>query len=81
MNYSEKERQMAKELAAKSAQRIVQPRAAEIDATGEFPWDIVEAFGKQGFLSLILPEQYGGNNGDISSFCLVIEEFAKNLME
>jgi len=77
MNYSEKERQMAKELAAKSAQRIVQPRAAEIDATGEFPWDLVEAFGKQGLLSIILPEEYGGTNGDITSFCLVIEEIAK----
>lgn len=73
----EKERQMIKALAAKTAPKIVQPRAAEIDATGEFPWDLVEAFGKQGFLSIILPEEYGGTNGDITSFCLAIEEIAK----
>lgn len=77
MNYNEKERQMTREVAARTAQRIVQPRAAEIDATGEFPWDLVEAFGKQGLLSIILPEQYGGTNRDITSFCLVIEEIAK----
>ena len=73
----EKERQMIRGAAAKTAQKIVQPRAAEIDATGEFPWDLVEAFGKQGFLSVILPEEYGGTNGDITSFCSVIEEIAK----
>jgi alkylation response protein AidB-like acyl-CoA dehydrogenase len=68
---------MIRATAAKTAQRIVQPRAAEIDATGEFPWDLVDAFGKQGFLSIILPEEYGGMNGDMTSFCLMIEEIAK----
>jgi alkylation response protein AidB-like acyl-CoA dehydrogenase len=73
----EKERQMIRTAAEKTAQRIVQPRAAKIDATGEFPWDLVEAFGKQGFLSLLLPEQYGGTDGDLNSFCIVVEEIAK----
>jgi len=77
MKAIEKERQMFREAAAKAAQKIVKPRAAEIDATGEFPLDLVEAFGKQGFLSLILPEEYGGTDGDITSFCSVIEEIAK----
>lgn len=77
MKEIEKEREMIRAVAAKTAQRIVQPRAAEIDATGEFPWDLVDAFGKQGFLSIILPEEYGGTDGDITSFCFVIEEIAK----
>jgi len=73
----EKEIQMIRTAAEKTAQRIVKPRAAKIDATEEFPWDLVEAFGKQGFLSLLLPEQYGGTNGDLTSFCIVVEEIAK----
>jgi alkylation response protein AidB-like acyl-CoA dehydrogenase len=77
MKETEKERQMIRQAAAKTAQRIVQPRAAEIDATGEFPWDLVDAFGRQGFLSIILPEEYGGADGDMISFCSVIEEIAK----
>jgi alkylation response protein AidB-like acyl-CoA dehydrogenase len=77
MKESEKERQMIRTAAVKTAQRIVQPRAAEIDATGEFPWDLTDAFGKQGFLSILLPEEYGGTDGDITSFCSVIEEIAK----
>ena len=77
MKETEKERQMIRAAAAKTAQRIVQPRAAKIDATGEFPWDLVDAFRKQGFLSIILPEEYGGTDGNITSFCSVIEEIAK----
>jgi alkylation response protein AidB-like acyl-CoA dehydrogenase len=77
MENKEKERQMIRTAAEKTAQRIVQPRAAKIDATGEFPRDLIEAFGKQGFLSLLLPEQYGGTDGDLNSFCIVVEEIAK----
>jgi alkylation response protein AidB-like acyl-CoA dehydrogenase len=77
MKEIEKERQMIREAAIKTAQRIVQPRAAEIDATGEFPQDLLEAFGKQGFFSILLPEEYGGMNGDVTTFCLLIEEIAR----
>jgi len=73
----EKENSMIRTAAEKTAQRIVQPRAAKIDATGEFPRDLVEAFGRQGYLSLLLPESYGGTEGDLTSFCIVIEEIAK----
>ena len=73
----EKERLMIRTAAEKTAKRIVQPRAAKIDATGEFPRDLVEAFGRQGYLSSLLPESYGGTEGDLTSFCIVIEEIAK----
>lgn len=66
-----------KRAAEKTAQKIVQPRAAAIDVSGEFPWDLVEAFGRQGFLAFLLPEEHGGVNGDLFSFCLSIEEIAK----
>jgi len=71
-----KERQLFREVAIRTAQRI-QSRAAEIDTTGQFPKDLLEALGKQGLLSILLPEEYGGNSGDITSFCLVVEEIAK----
>ena len=77
MKENEKERQMIKEVAVKTAQKVVGPRVEEIDATGEFPWDLVDTFGKQGLLSVLFPEDFGGTNGDLPSFCLVIEEIAK----
>jgi len=73
----EMEREMIRTTAKKIATQRIAPRAEEIDATGEFPWDIVELLGKQGFLSILLPETYGGMDGDITSFCLAIEEIAK----
>jgi alkylation response protein AidB-like acyl-CoA dehydrogenase len=68
---------MIRETAIKTAQKTIQPRAAEIDEIGEFPRDLMETIGKQGFLSILLPEEYGGMNGDITTFSLLIEEIAK----
>ena len=58
------------------ARSIVAPRAAEIDEKGEFAWDLAEAYSKYGFLSLLIPKEYGGMDTDITSFCLVTEEIA-----
>ena len=73
----ERERLMIRAAAEKTAKKMVQPQAAKIDATGEFPRDLLEAFGRQGYLSFLLPESYGGTEGDLTSFCIVIEEIAK----
>jgi alkylation response protein AidB-like acyl-CoA dehydrogenase len=72
----EKEREGWKEKAREVAKNIVAPRAAEIDEAGEFAWDLVEAYSKYGFLSLVIPKEYGGMDTDITSFCLVVEEIA-----
>ncbi len=66
-----------REKAKEVAQKVVGPRAKEIDAAGEFAWDLVEAYSHYGFLSLLIPEEYGGQDTDITSFCIVVEEIAK----
>jgi len=73
----EKEREMIRATAQKIATKHIASRADEIDAVKEFPWDIAELLGKQGFLAILLPEAYGGMDGDITSFCLAVEEIAK----
>ena len=72
----EREREAWRQKARETAQSIVAPRAMEIDATGEFPLDIVDAFAQRGFLSLLIPKEYGGADADITSFCLIVEEIA-----
>jgi alkylation response protein AidB-like acyl-CoA dehydrogenase len=72
----EQERQGWREKAREVAKNVVAPRAAEIDETGEFAWDLAEAYSKYGFLSLLIPKEYGGMDADITSFCLVTEEIA-----
>ncbi len=59
------------------AQKVVAPRAAEIDRTGEYPWDIKEVLAQQGLLGMLIPEEYGGSGADLLTVCLVIEELAK----
>jgi alkylation response protein AidB-like acyl-CoA dehydrogenase len=76
MSDIEKEREGWRKKAREVAKNVVAPRAAEIDAKGEFPWDIVDAFGANGFLSLLIPKEYGGEDSDITSFCHVIEEIS-----
>lgn len=76
LNLSEKHI-MIEKIAEKLAKEKIAPRAKEIDSTGAFPWDLVDIYKKQGFLYLMLPERFGGLDGDITSLCLVIEEFAK----
>ncbi len=70
------ERELFRDVALKTAQRI-RPRAAEIDEAGQFPTDLLEMISKQGLLSILIPEEFGGNGGDLNSFCFVIEEIAK----
>ncbi len=55
----------------------VAPRAAEIDATGEFPWDMKELLAKQDILAMPFPEEYGGLGSSELSILMVIEELAK----
>ncbi len=55
----------------------VEPRAMEIDETGEYPYDILEVFKENGLMGLPFEEQYGGEGADVLTLCLVIEEIAK----
>src|SRR5262245_17787527 len=59
------------------AQEFVAPRAAEVDRTGGYPWDIVTALAKAGFCGMTIPEAYGGKGLSYLDAVLVIEEMAK----
>ena len=56
----------------------VAPRAAEIDESAEFPWDVYEALKAARFHAIHIPEEYGGEGGDALAACLVIEEVARS---
>jgi alkylation response protein AidB-like acyl-CoA dehydrogenase len=59
------------------AREKVAPRAAEIDALGQFPWDIKDLLAEQGILGMPFPEEYGGIGSSKLSIVMVIEELAK----
>jgi alkylation response protein AidB-like acyl-CoA dehydrogenase len=55
----------------------IAPRAAEIDAKGEFPWDMVELLAGQDILALPYPVDHGGLGGDMISVLVAIEELSR----
>jgi alkylation response protein AidB-like acyl-CoA dehydrogenase len=55
----------------------IAPRAAEVDATDEYPWDIDELLVKNGFAGVSYPEEYGGAGGGAVEMCLLIEEISR----
>ncbi|HEX5159533.1 MAG TPA: acyl-CoA dehydrogenase family protein [Ktedonobacterales bacterium] len=59
------------------AREKVAPRAAEIDAAGEFPWDMKELLAQQDIFAMPFPEEYGGLGSSELSILMVIEELAK----
>ena len=58
-------------------QQKIKPRAAEIDEKQEFPWDTVKLFAKNGILTPLLPEKYGGIEAEYLLFSLILEEISK----
>ena len=55
----------------------IAPRAADIDRTSEFPWDVYEALVKADFQAVHIPEAYGGAGADAIATAIVIEEVAR----
>ena len=56
------------------ARNEVKPRAAEIDATAQYPADLAAKMGELGFLGLPIPEEYGGAGQSYVLFAMMIEE-------
>src|SRR6185312_723956 len=63
--------------ARKFANGTVRKRGIEIDRTGEYPWDVVEAMKAEGFLGMTIPRKYCGQGASFLDAVLVIEELGK----
>lgn len=66
-----------REVVRRLARDKVQPRAREIDETGEYPDDIFAAFRDADLLGLCLPVEHGGSGAGILGLTLAVEEVAK----
>jgi len=55
----------------------VAPRAAAIDATGEYPWDIRRLFAEHDLLGLPFSEERGGTGTGTLMLNIAVEEIAK----
>jgi len=60
------------------ARERVAPRAAEIDHTAEFPWDMKELLAQQDILAMPFPVEYGGIGASELAVVMAIEELSRH---
>ncbi|MBA2537060.1 MAG: acyl-CoA dehydrogenase family protein [Actinobacteria bacterium] len=73
---SEDQREV-RELVRTLARERIAPRAAEIDETGEFPWDLVEVLREHEIFGLPFEERHGGTGTGTLMLLVAIEEVSK----
>jgi alkylation response protein AidB-like acyl-CoA dehydrogenase len=71
------EQREIRELVRTLARERIEPRAADIDKTAEFPWDVVELFRENGLFGLMFDEEHGGVGASALMTLVAIEEVAK----
>ena len=73
---TEEQRQI-EEMVAEFVDEEVVPRAAEIDKTDEFPWDLVDQMADLGLMGMPFPEEYGGAGLDYHAYPIALEEVSR----
>src|SRR5215207_2043293 len=71
------EQQEIRELIRELARERIAPRAAEIDKSAEFPWDVVELFREHGIFGVMYDEEHGGLGASALMTFVAIEEVSK----
>ena len=73
---SDEQREL-RDLVRQLARAQIAPRAAEIDASHEFPWDVVELYRETDLFGLLFDERYGGLGTGTLLALIAIEEVSK----
>jgi hypothetical protein len=71
------EQAQIRDMVAEFVDEEVVPRAAEIDASDEFPADLVREMGELGLMGMPFPEEYGGAGLDYHSYAIGLEEISR----
>ena len=66
-----------RELVRTLTRERIAPRAAEIDESGDFPWDMVELLREHEIFGLAFDERHGGANAGALMLLVAVEEISK----
>jgi alkylation response protein AidB-like acyl-CoA dehydrogenase len=68
---------MIRESARNFAEKHIRPYLMEWDESQYFPVEVFRAMGEQGFMGVLVPEEYGGSGLGYQEYITIIEETAK----
>jgi len=71
------EQQMIRDMTRKFVDEVVVPQAEELDATGKYPYEIIDHMAELGMMGIPFPPEYGGSGGDWVGLHLCIEELSR----
>lgn len=71
------EQEFFKKIITETVDRLIVPKACEIDQKDEFPWELWREFSKLGYLGLRYPEEIGGMNADPVTAMIFYEQVAR----
>ncbi|MEP7195858.1 MAG: acyl-CoA dehydrogenase family protein [Saprospiraceae bacterium] len=69
--------ELIRQSAREFAEAHIRPKMMEWDEAQHFPIDLMHRMGKQGFLGVLVPTEYGGSGLGYQEYITVIEEIAK----
>ncbi|MCL4767419.1 MAG: acyl-CoA dehydrogenase family protein [Hyphomicrobiaceae bacterium] len=72
-----REQEELRRTAQRLASEKIAPRAAETDATSQYPHDVFALLREHGIVGMTLPAEYGGAGASTMDLCVVTEELAK----
>ncbi|MBI4504748.1 MAG: acyl-CoA dehydrogenase family protein [Chloroflexi bacterium] len=71
------EQRLLKQTVRDIAQKEIKPRAAEVEASGEFPWANMRALARAGVVGLTIPVEFEGQGGTLFDAVLALDEVAQ----
>lgn len=71
------EQREVRDLVRALARDRIAPRAAEIDRTADFPWDVVELYRENGLFGIMFDEEHGGIGASALLTFVAIEEISR----
>ncbi|MGB0850579.1 MAG: acyl-CoA dehydrogenase family protein [Bacteroidia bacterium] len=78
MNFSQSETQtMIRQAAKDFAEKYIRPHVMEWDESQHFPREVFKKMGEQGFMGVLVPEEYGGSGLGYFEYSAVVDEIAQ----
>ena len=75
--FFKEEHLMIRDMVREFARSEIAHQAKQLDATGNFPDEIIKKMGALGLMGIVIPEKYGGAGLDMVAFTTAIIELAK----